>query len=324
MMPRPILKENFNITYRKIPVLAIDKEIYIDTAIILEALEAQFPETQGYGTIYPNPSLRPLIRGFGSYWTDKPFFRVTTGLIPGSVWHTSFGQDRSNLIGHKLNPEKLAGKVPENLSGLDLHLSILEPLLQYGKKWLFETENPSAADIGFFYQLEWAEKIARGEGVRDLTGGGAQDGDGEGLQSVFNPKRYPNLSSWFQRLKEYLDALPLTENRIERNDETGIQKTLSKISSISLGDTIPLIETPAGSHKDLDARNGLSLGVQVSIAPDDTGRGSPTVGTLVALTAEEVVILPQEIDGREPLVGSVRIHFPRIGFVVRSVEKSRL
>jgi hypothetical protein len=27
MMPRPILKDNFNITYRKIPVLAIGKEV---------------------------------------------------------------------------------------------------------------------------------------------------------------------------------------------------------------------------------------------------------------------------------------------------------
>lgn len=249
---------------------------------------------------------------------------MTTGLIPGSVWRTTFGQDRSNLIGHELNPEKLASKVPENLSGLDLHLSLLEPLLQDGKKWLFDTEKPSAADISFFYQLEWAEKIARGEGVRDLTDGGAQDGDGEDLQSVFNPRRYPNLSSWFQRFKGYLDTLPLTENRIERNDDASIQQILGKISPAPLRDAVPLIPTPAGPHGDLDARNGLSLGVQVSVAPDDTGRGSPTIGTLVALTAEELVISPQEIDGRAPLVGSVRLHFPRIGFVVRPVAKSRL
>jgi len=292
--------------------------------LILEALEAQFPESGGYGTIYPNPSLRPLIRGFGSYWTDRPFFRVTTGLIPGSVWRTSFGQDRSNLIGHTLNAEKLAEKVPENLSGLDLHLSILEPLLQDGKRWLFHTEKPSAADITFFYQLEWAEKIARGDGVQDLTGGGAQDGDGEGIQSVFNPKRYPSLSSWFQRLKEHLDAMPLTEKRIERNDDTNIQQVLGALRLVSLGDKIPLIPTPAVAHHALDARNGLSLGAQVSIAPDDTGRGSPTIGTLVALTAEEVVISPQEIDGKAPLVGSVRLHFPRIGFVARPTAKSRL
>jgi glutathione S-transferase len=299
-------------------------QIYIDTSLVFEALEAQFPESRGYGTIYPSPSLRPLIRGFGSYWTDRAFFRVTTGLIPGSVWRTHFGQDRSNLIGHKLDSEKLAQKVPENLSGLDLHLSILEPLLLDGKKWLFDTEKPSAGDITLFYQLDWGEKIARGEGVRDLTGGGAQDGDGEGLQVVFNPERYPNLSSWFRRFKDYLETLPLTENRVERNDDAGIQNILSRIGSTSLQDSIPLIPTPVASHESLDARNGLSIGAQVSVAPDDTGRGSPTLGTLLAVTAEEVVISPQEIDGKTPLVGNVRVHFPRLGFVVRPVAKSRL
>jgi hypothetical protein len=81
---------------------------------------------------------RAIIRGFASYWTDvsarissrlnsisheqRPFFRVTTGLIPSSVWRTHFGIDRSGLIGHKLDPNKLEAKIPRNLSSLDLHL----------------------------------------------------------------------------------------------------------------------------------------------------------------------------------------------------------
>ncbi|KAK5051592.1 hypothetical protein LTR84_003244 [Exophiala bonariae] len=323
-MPRPLLKDNFNVTYRKIPVLAINKEIYIDTSLILEALEAQFPGTEGYGTLYPNNSLRPLIRGFGSYWTDRPFFRVTTGLIPGSVWRTHFGQDRSNLIGHTLDAEKLAQKIPLNLSDLDLHLSILEPLLQDGKYWLFGTQKPSAADIGLFYQLDWGEKISRGEGVNDLTGGGAPDGDGEGMQLVFNSDRYPALSAWFQRFKDYVNALPSTEQRVERDDDASIQQMLDMIRSKALQATTPLIPTPATSLESLHHRNGLLLGSQVSIAPDDTGRGSPTVGDLIAITAEEVVISPQDIGGNVPSVGEIRIHFPRLGFVTRPVTKSRL
>ena len=103
-----------------------------------------------------------------------------------------------------------------------------------------------------------------------------------------------------------------------------IQEILNRISSTSLQEAIPLIPTPAAPHESLDARNGLSHGAQVSIAPDDTGRGSPTLGTLLAITAEEVVISPQDIDGKAPWVGSVRIHFPRLGFVVRHSTKSRL
>lgn len=43
---------------------------------------------------------------------------------------------------------------------------------------------------------------------------------------------------------------------------------------------------------------------------------SPTIGTLVALSPEEVVITPRKLEG-EPAEVDVRIHFPRLGFVVR-------
>lgn len=80
MMPRPILRDNFNLTYRKIPVLAIGRELYCDTSLICEALEHFFPPSEGYQSIYPEAldgrTYRPLIRGFASYWTDRPIFRV--------------------------------------------------------------------------------------------------------------------------------------------------------------------------------------------------------------------------------------------------------
>ena len=50
---------------------------------------------------------------------------------------------------------------------------------------------------------------------------------------------------------------------------------------------------------------------------------SPTCGTLVAVTPEEVVLKPQELDGPNPLVDA-RIHFPRLGFVVKPLEQAKL
>jgi len=324
MMPRPILKDNFNLTYRKIPVLAIGREIYIDTSLILEALEHSFPPSEGYGSLYPGPTTtyRPLIRGFASYWTDRPLFRVTTGLIPASVWRTHFGTDRANLIGHKLDAEKLERKVPQNLSGLDLQLSLLEPLFTAsGKKWIFDGESPSAADIALWYQLDWGEKISRGQGIENLTGGGTADGDGEGLGSVWGKERYPGVVAWFERVKEYFEQLPSTETRIEKEDEGGIAGTMDRLKTVSIvEDEIPLIPTPAGPHPSLDRRNGLVAGAEVSVAPDDTGRDSPTIGTLLAITPEEVVIRPKTI-GDGPKVGPVKVHFPRVGFVVRPVTR---
>ncbi|KAH0827251.1 hypothetical protein AYO21_09098 [Fonsecaea monophora] len=329
MMPRPILKDNFNVTYRKIPVLAIGREIYIDTSLILEVLESQFPPANGYGTLYPSSaaSFRPLLRGFASYWTDRPFFRVTTGLIPASVWRTHFGTDRSNLIGHKLDAEKLARKVPENLSGLDLQLSLLEPLLSgdQTKSWLFGTDLPSVADLALWYQLDWGEKISRGEGIDNLTGGGTSDGDGEGMGAVFNKDRYPGLFSWFERFKTYVKGLPSVESKLEKENTQGVEQMLQQLKQTPLLDPVPLLATPAPPHRDLDGRNGLAVGAEVTIAPDDTGRDSPTIGTIVALTPEEVVITPQKTsEGTGPAVGEVRIHFPRVGFVIRPHGQSKL
>ena len=49
---------------------------------------------------------------------------------------------------------------------------------------------------------------------------------------------------------------------------------------------------------------------------------SPTLGTLIALTTEEIVIEPHKLGVKEPI--NVRIHFPRLGFVVRPLRKEKL
>ena len=57
---------------------------------------------------------------------------------------------------------------------------------------------------------------------------------------------------------------------------------------------------------------------------------SPTLGTLLALSPEEVVIKPAELDGEGEgsVLGAggpvdVRVHFPRLGFVVRPTATRR-
>lgn len=270
MMPRPIFTKLFNLTYRKIPVLTIGHSVYCDTSLILEALEAQFPASAGYQSLYPRDitgrSNQALIRGLASFWTDKPLFRVTTGLIPGSVWRTSFGQDRAKLIGHKLDADKLEKKLPENLSKLDTQLSLFEDLFREADdEWLFNTPYPSAADIAVWYQLNWGMDIAAGKGIYNLTGGGTEDTNAIGANSVFNKLRYPATSAWFERFKKYMDELPSVEKGLSEEDVTKLLTGLPEVGP-------QLLATPAPAHADMDERNGLVRGVAVSVAPDDTGR----------------------------------------------------
>lgn len=344
MMPRPILVDNFNLTYRKIPVLAIGKDLFIDTSLITEWLhlhpalvayrDEQIKTGGGHGgqDIHLDTRGRVLSRLLSSHYTDRPLFRLTTGLIPSSVWKSKFGEDRASLIGHKLDPEKLERKIPQNKVGLDTYLSILEPLFANGSNanpWMLGGDKPSAADVSLFYQLQWGEMISRGEGVGYLTHEEAGEGGGEGIGDIFNQDRYPGLFAWYNRFKKYTDDLPNHESRIEKGDAEGVESLMKILEAYERSEDVALLPTPNKRLENLESKIGLNIGSRVSVAPDDTGRDNPTIGKLVALSPEEVVIEPDEIDetgkGRKKArVDGMRLHFPRVGFVVKPAKSSKL
>jgi hypothetical protein len=248
-------------------------------------------------------------------WHQKPLFRTTTGLIPSTVWSSPFGIDRGQLIGHALSPAKLAAKIPNNLSTLDLHLSLLEPTLK-SSTWAIPTKTPSLADLSLYYQLRWGVDISQGKGIYNLTGGSVQEAGEDVVSTVFNEERYPGVWTWFHAFEAHIASLPDLETTLSPSDpawKTSLQ------NSTSLPDDLLLVPAAADQHPRLDVQRGLVPGVTVSIAPDDTGRDDPTVGVLVKIGVEEVVIKPSERGEID-----VRIHFPRLGFVVKVVEGSRL
>lgn len=57
---------------------------------------------------------------------------------------------------------------------------------------------------------------------------------------------------------------------------------------------------------------------QSSVTPHSplTSHHSPTIGTLLALSPEEIIIRPTELSP-PALVDGIHVHFPRIGFVVQ-------
>ncbi|KAF1924026.1 uncharacterized protein M421DRAFT_425213 [Didymella exigua CBS 183.55] len=328
MMPRPLLKTVFGLSYRKIPILAIGRDIYCDTSLIIEALEHYFSEP-AYGTVYPKArgnefwDYRPLARGFASFWTDKPLFRTTTGLIPHTVWASKFGTDRGQLIGHKLDPEKLKAKVPQNLAAFDLHLSLLEPMFKASGRseaggWVFPTDSPSLGDLSLWYQIKWGVDIASGKGIYNLTGGGTRDTDEDTTAGVWNAQRYPSLWRWFHEFEKYVDSLPNLEVVVKDGDHAW--KRALKETKLWKDERV-LVPAAAAPQHSLDVQRGLKPGVVVSVVPDDTGRGDPTTGKLIAIGVEEVVIEPETKGELE-----VRVHFPRLGFVVKmfSREEAKL
>ena len=232
------------------------------------------------------------------------------------MWYSSFGKDRGQLIGHDLDPAKLEAKIPQNLSNLDLHLSLLEPTFR-SSTWAFATRTPSLADLSLYYQLRWGIDIAAGKGIYNLSAGATKDTEHHDIAAtVFNEERFPGLWRWLHAFEEYIGALPDCETAIQKSDKAWIQGLRN--TPLLPEDKI-LVPAAVQQHPSLDLQRGLRPGALVSIAPDDTGRDNPTIGTLVSIGVEEVVVTPTE-----EAELAVRIHFPRLGFVVKAVESSKL
>lgn len=183
--------------------------------------------------------------------------------------------------------------------------------------WLFSTKTPSMADISLYYQLKWGNDIAAGKGINDLTGGGTPDTSGQGTAPVFNEERHPRLCAWFSKFASYLDSVPWKETKASRDTEA-----IDLLKKAQMPQTPRLVRTPNKLHSNLSEQTGLVSGAKVWIAPDDTGRDNPTIGTLVAISPEEVVIRPEQLEKKAAV--EVFIHFPRLGFVVRTQRSQKL
>lgn len=236
------------------------------------------------------------------------------------MWKTDFGADRAGLIGHGLDAEKLGRKIPQNLAGLDMHLSFFEDGLRGREGWIFPTDAPSLVDVGLWYQVKWGWDIGAGRGVYDLSGGRTDDKDDDDdvvVSRVFSKERYPGVWDWFHRFEEYVDGLRDVESVVNREEDGRWKVALSECEFLKVEEV--LVPTASEPNWELDGQRGLRRGVRVSVAPDDTGRDCPTLGVLVALGVEEVVIRPIEKGEVD-----VRIHFPRLGFVVKVLDGSVL
>ena len=194
--------------------------------------------------------------------------------MPASIWRSAFGRDREGLIGHAIDADKLARKIPENLSKLDMQLSMFEPLLDHddedvGSGWIFSTAAPSLADLSLFYELRWASEIASGKVTEHITQGETRDGELEGVKPVFNAQRYPRVYAWYRMMERYFEQLPDvgTQAPEDFGEVVKVMKQAPQLGKKSL-----LLPTPRSTIAELDAKCGLTEGAVISIAPDDTGR----------------------------------------------------
>ena len=101
-LPRPELSEAMGVTYRRIPILAIGRDIYADTSLIASTLERRYPASAGYGTLFPprkggGSSDTGMVKTFVMYYIDRAVFPLATSSLPYNKFPEAFLKDRSDV-----------------------------------------------------------------------------------------------------------------------------------------------------------------------------------------------------------------------------------
>ncbi|KAK2748924.1 hypothetical protein FQN57_007207 [Myotisia sp. PD_48] len=289
MMPRPDLAD-LGVGYRRIPVLAIGRDLYCDTRLILQKLEQRFP----HGALGAQDGEGKALEKLLEAWTvDGGVFVRGTQLIPPDLPFPSdpkFIKDRQEFFhGRSMKKEDVLGLRGEALVHIMQAFDLLETtLLADGREWIRNTKNPSLADIHAIWPLDWVVGLQ-----------GALD------QKRVSEKQYPRVFAWMARFRKVLKAAraemrqPITLTGAEVL--TGLQK-------------VDFAE-PEGAVDDMDPLE-LQRGQDVLIWPVDAGSTGRDSGKLVVLNKEEVVLQRKTAENQH----DIRLHFPRTNFRIALAE----
>ncbi|CZT23568.1 uncharacterized protein RCC_09282 [Ramularia collo-cygni] len=307
-MPRPLLQGRLGINYRRIPIMSIGRDIYIDTRLIISKLETFFPEGALKASDPWGAGFEEILQG----WTiDGGFFWRTAGSIPLSaplLQNEVWVQDRKEGSGGAFNVEALAENRSWCIGQLKVYLGILERMLEDGRQWLMGQESPTLAELHVCWMCDWAINLA----------GDMQDSSNptDDLQRALSKESFPAIHEWTQRFRKLaneaetsnLGAGPLEEGS-EAEDRV-VQKilssTLTEKADIGINESDVLVKI-----------DGLKAGQKVSVSPSDFGFNHKDQGILVGLSDDEVVIEMKVPGGGND--GMLRLHYPRINFEVVAV-----
>ena len=155
-MPRPDLSA-IGLKYRRIPVLSIGRDIYCDTALILEKLERLYPGSNMGGETGKDKALIKLLQK----WTDFDVFPRACESIPPdfpAFSDPTFLKDREELWGREWSKKSQERMRAEALQSMRDNFEFLETMMSDNRmKWVLESDGPSLADInGMFFPVKAA------------------------------------------------------------------------------------------------------------------------------------------------------------------------
>lgn len=298
-MPRPILQERLGINYRRIPIMAIGRDIYIDTRLMLAKLETCFPENRlgaedGFGS-----GVEELLESFvidgGPFWRTAGCIPPTAPLMKNEVWR----KDRFDGSGGGFTKQALLDNRPWSISQLRIYYGIVEKMLKDGRQWILGGENPGLAEIHAGWVHDWGLNMAQDMG--DDSDGATAD-----MKRALSDVEFPKLYEWVKRFRA------AAENAEKENSAAGRLQEGADAEDQVVDRILAADLTEQEPHFEESDVLGLRRGERVTIAPVDFGFTHKDEGDLIGISKNEVVIEVQVPQGK----GSLRLHYPRINFKI--------
>ncbi|KXJ90828.1 hypothetical protein Micbo1qcDRAFT_225712 [Microdochium bolleyi] len=300
ILPRRDL-ELLGLNYRRIPLMAIGRDIYLDTRLVIAKLETLYPASAAHpgisATTGEQRALEALISRVSIEFPGALFGRGAQLMPPDSAFlrDPRFVKDRNQLVAGNpaakaFTPENLRANRPAALVEIARLAELLETtLLADGRDWVFggSGAGPSLGDIEAVFILHWLNSMK-----------GALPAD------VIGPEVYPRVFAWIGRFDGHVRKIVAKPDVVKGEDA----------AKLILGSGYA--EESAGGLLASDpviAAAGYKQGEVVTMWPLDQAPVNKDSGVLVAMGKEEVVIeIASKIDGGK----SVRVHAPRVGFKV--------
>ncbi|KAI9795834.1 MAG: hypothetical protein M1833_006783 [Piccolia ochrophora] len=274
------------ISYRRIPILSIGRDVYYDTRLILRKLEEKVPAGSLGATA---DDLRALERLLERWTVDAGIFARASQLIPPTLpllRDPKFQRDREDYTGRSWSRESVEVLRPEALVEVRDAFSFLEStLLADGREWILSTQTPTLADIEAIWPFHWLTTL-----------------DGALPPTLISKRQFPKAYEWITRFSKAIAAARTSNGRPASLKGS---EAVTQITSANFFEPDPLFDETDPS--------GFKVGEVVELFPIDTGSRHHDVGRLVGLSPNEVVLEIQKPAAET----SIRVHAPRHGFRVQ-------
>ena len=128
--------------------MSIGRDIYCDTRLILQTLEARFPDGALGAT---QPDQKAIEKLLEKWCIDGGVFARASQLIPPEMPllnDPKFKKDREDMSGRSWDKKNIIAMRPEAISHIrDAFVFLETGLLADGREWILKTAKPSLADI---------------------------------------------------------------------------------------------------------------------------------------------------------------------------------